>query len=83
MNAKEKANVIANRFVNKSVFEMDNDTLKEERIIAKKHALICVEEIVNALEITTGHCELNKIDQQEIEMDFDFWKKVKTEIESL
>lgn len=83
MNTKQKANEIANRFVTKSVFDMNNDQLKLERMIAKKHAIICVEEIVKALETTTGHCELRRLDQQEVQSDFAFWEQVKTEIEAL
>jgi hypothetical protein len=83
MNAKKKANEIANRFVTRSVFDMSNEQLKEERVIAKRNALICVDEIIDALKITTGHCELRRLDQQEIQSDFAFWEQVKTEIEAL
>lgn len=83
MNAKQKANEIANKFVTRSVFDMSNEQLKEERVIAKRNALICVDEIIDALKITTGHCELRKLDQQEVDSDFAFWDKVKTEIEAL
>lgn len=83
MNAKQKANEIANKFVTRSVFDMSNEQLKEERVIAKRNALICVDEIIDALKITTGHCELRRIDEQEVNSDFVFWDKVKTEIEAL
>lgn len=83
MKAKQKANEIANRFVTRSVFDMSNEQLKEERVIAKRNALICVDEIIDALKITTGHCELRRLDQQEVNSDFAFWDKVKTEIEAL
>ncbi len=83
MNAKQKANEIANKFVTRSVFDMSNEQLKEERVIAKRNALICVDEIIDALKITTGHCELRRLDQQEVNSDFAFWDKVKTEIEAL
>ena len=83
MNAKQKANEIANKFVTRSVFDMSNEQLKEERVIAKRNALICVDEIIDALKITTGHCELRRLDQQEVNSDFTFWDKVKTEIETL
>ena len=83
MNAKQKANEIANKFVTRSVFDMSNDQLKAERIIAKRNALICVDEIIDALKITTGHCELRKLDQQEVQSDFAFWEQVKAEIEAL
>lgn len=83
MNAKQKANKIANRFVTKSVFDMDDDQLKTEREAAKKHAIICVKEIVEALKVTTGHCELRELDLQEVKNDFSFWYSVIDEIEAL
>jgi hypothetical protein len=83
MNSKQKANEIANKFVTRSVFDMSNEQLKEERVIAKRNALICVDEIIDALKITTGHCELRRLDQQEVQSDFDYWRKVKVEIEAL
>jgi hypothetical protein len=83
MNSKQKANEIANKFVTRSVFDMSNEQLKEERVIAKRNALICVDEIIDALKITTGHCELRRLDQQEVQSDFDYWCKVKVEIEAL
>ena len=33
--------------------------------------------------ITTGHCELRRLDQQEVQSNFDYWNKVKVEIEAL
>ena len=36
MTPKEKALELANKFVTESVFDMDNDELKEERLKAKK-----------------------------------------------
>lgn len=47
---------------------------------AKRCALICVNEIIEAINITTGRCRL---DQQEVQMDFDYWSKVKQEIEKI
>jgi hypothetical protein len=70
MNAKQKANEIANRFVTKSVFDMSNEQLKEERVIAKKHALVCVDEILKA--VTTI-----------ADKKYDFFMEVKAEIETL
>lgn len=42
-----------------------------------------VDAIVDALKTTTGHCELRKVDWQEVQSDFAFWEKVKTEIDKL
>ena len=83
MNAKEKANKIANAMVTRSVFDMSNDELKIARIHAKEQAKYVVEEIIEALKITTGHCELRRLDQQEVQSDFDYWDKVKAEIDAL
>jgi hypothetical protein len=70
MNAKQKANEIANRFVTKSVFDMTNEELKQERLLAKKHALVCVDEILKA--VTTI-----------ADKKYDFYIEVKTGIEAL
>lgn len=83
MTPQQKANELANKFVTKSIFDMSNEELQKERILAKKHALVCVDEIAISLMVTTGHCELRKLDQQEVEKDFAFWAKVKTEIQKL
>ena len=83
MDAKEKANKIANAMVTRSVFDMNNEELKIARIHAKAQAQFVVDEIIEALKITTGHCELRRLDQQEVQSDFDYWNKVKVEIEAL
>lgn len=83
MTAKEKANKIANAMVTRSVFDMSNDELKTARIQAKTQAQFVVDEIIEALKITTGHCELRRLDQQEVQSDFDYWNKVKAEINAL
>ena len=70
MTTKEKAIEIANRFTRKSVFEMDNDELKVERVEAKKAALTCVDEILNGSRLFY------------IE-DYDYWKEVRQEISLL
>ena len=69
MNAKEKANKIANAMVTRSVFDMNNEELKTARIHAKAQAHFVVDEIIEALKITTGHCELRRLDQQEVQSD--------------
>jgi len=68
MTAKEKALELANKFVSKSVFDMTDEELKNERIRAKQCALIAVNEI------------LESIDYWEIE---EFYSAVKQEIENL
>jgi len=62
MTAKYKANELANRFVTKSVFDMTNEELKEQRILAKRNAIICVNEIIDAIdwhEFETPNKEIN------------------------
>lgn len=49
IQAKEKANELANKFVFKSVFDMDNKELAEARKQGKQCALICVDEILKTL----------------------------------
>jgi hypothetical protein len=83
MNPKEKAIQLANSFVSKSVFDMTNDELNGQRSNAKLSAKLCVDEIVYALEITTGHCTLNHNDVHEVNSDLDYWSKVKSEIDKL
>ena len=65
MTAKQKAEELANKFVTKSVFDMDDDELYLQRSNAKKHAITCIDEIIGALEITTGHLEINKLGENE------------------
>ena len=49
----------------------------------KECALIAVDEVIEALKITTGHCQLRLIDYQECLKDFYYWQQVKEEIEKL
>jgi hypothetical protein len=49
MTPKEKALELANKFVLKSVFDMNNDELIESRQLAKQYALIAVDEIIKVL----------------------------------
>lgn len=50
---------------------------------ASDRAIENVNEIIEALKITTGHCELRRLDQQEVNKDFDYWDRVKLEINNL
>ncbi len=56
------------------------DHIKEDK---KRCALIVVDEIIEALETTTGHCTLRKLDYQEVQHDFEYWQRVKQEIQKL
>jgi len=46
MTPSKKANELANKFITKSIFDMTDEELKEQRIMAKKFAIICVDEIL-------------------------------------
>jgi len=76
MTPKEKATKLANKFVTKSVFDMDREELKQERIKAKNAALICADEIIKE------HCHKsgNPIAQDKW---IEFWQQVKVELNGL
>lgn len=42
---------------------------------------MCVEEILKALEITTGYMDLSRNEQYEYASDIDYWEKVIKNIE--
>ena len=73
MTAKEKAIEIYD--------EMKGFRVKNSH--RKKCALAAVDMITDALETTTGHLAISRMDMLEVEKDFDFWEHVKTEIEKL
>lgn len=75
MIPKEKALELANKFVTKSVFDMDNDELKEERLKAKKSALICADECIKLANLMDGGFSFEK--------EIEFWKQVKAEVNAL
>jgi len=58
-----------------------NMDLKGHKYNAILCATKCVEQIIDALKTTTGHCELRTLDRQEVQSDFSFWYEVKLEIE--
>ena len=76
MNAKQKAKELTDKILkaqgSKKLYPTDRTT-----------AMLMVDEIIDALKITTGHCELRRLDLQEVNSDFAFWEQVKTEIEAL
>jgi hypothetical protein len=76
MNAKQKAKELTDKILkahgSKKLYPTDRTT-----------AILMVNEIIDALKTTTGHCELRRLDRQEVQSDFDYWNKVKVEIESL
>ena len=70
MRAKEKANELANKFITKSVFDMTDEELKEQREQGKAFAIICVDEILNDNPNVYDSDRLNH----------KYWKEVKREI---
>ena len=75
MTPKEKATELANKFVRKSVFDMNDSELKEERLQAKKSALICADECIKLANLMDGGFSLEK--------EIEFWKQVKIELNAL
>jgi hypothetical protein len=75
MTPKEKATELANKFVRKSVFDMNDSELKEERLQAKKSALICADECIKLANLMDGGFSFEK--------EIEFWKQVKVEINAL
>ena len=73
---KQKAIELYNKFRNENSVTTAN-------IRAKKQAIFCVNEIIKALKTTTGHCTLSLLDRQEIQSDFDYWERVRAEIQAI
>ena len=74
MTAKEKANVLGNKFYKGSVFDYDKQGHMDECKRAKEIALICVDEIIESL-WNVGHSSSND--------EINYWKEVKEEINKL
>ena len=88
MTAKEKAIEIYYLFDDyvESKDTTDNVTITDfnlKKYNQKQCALIAVDEITTALIISTGHLLINKVDENELVKDFNYWNEVKTEIEKL
>lgn len=79
MTYKQKAEEIVLEASRTTGFEKSGHNWWIVRAIAKNQ----VDAIVDALKTTTGHCELRKLDWQEVQSDLAFWDKVKTEIGKL
>tara|TARA_R110000851_G_scaffold316121_1_gene479013 strand:+ start:24 stop:254 length:231 start_codon:yes stop_codon:yes gene_type:complete len=76
MEAKEKANELANKFITKSVFDMTEEELKQQRAQGKTLATICVDEILKSIkrdsDFTTTY-----------DKSKNYWNKVQKEINLL
>jgi len=82
MNEKEKAKELVNKIYQPMGYLAGlNLNSNQMWSWASERAIDHVKEIVEALKITTDHCELRKIDQNEVQKDFDYWGRVIQEIE--
>ena len=75
MKPKEKAIELANKFISKSVFDMTDEELKEQRKQGKAFAIICVDELIEYTLCTGDLCVY--IGSKE------YWREVKQEISLL
>jgi hypothetical protein len=57
MTPKKKAIELANKFISKSIFDMTDEELKEQRKQGKVFAIICVKEIVTELNKLPNPCK--------------------------
>jgi len=73
MTPKGKAKELANKFISKSVFDMTDKELKEQREQGKAFAIICVDEILNDNPNIYDSDRLNH----------KYWKEVKRQISLL
>jgi len=73
MRPKDKASKLANKFITKSVFDMTDKELKEQREQGKTFAIICVDEILSDNPNIYDSDRLNH----------KYWKEVKKEVELL
>jgi hypothetical protein len=80
MSVQQKAKEIYEKFY----YAPDKDGYhSSSKYRAKIQSIICVNEIIASLQITTGHCSLNKLELHEVRSDVCFWNKVIAEIEAL
>jgi len=75
MERKNKALEIANKFITKSVFYMNDSELKTERENAKINAIKCVDIIVDTLKLI--------VEKGDIKKHIEYWDDVKSEINAL
>jgi len=79
MTPKEKATNLANLFVTKSVFDMTNEELKQERLLAKRHALIAVEEVLYNIDAAI----LYHKDSIALPINKSYWLEVKQHLNNI
>jgi len=80
--AKQKADELTHDF--RALFMDEGEDYGEEilvSVLSAKCAKIAAEKIIEAIETTTSHCDLRKLDRQEVQSDIEFWNEVLKEIE--
>ncbi len=84
MTAKDKAIKLVLKFKDYSwmsyVEGSEKSSLEES---AKKCAVISVNETIEALKVTIGHCTLSSLDHHECMSDIKYWREVVKEIDNL
>lgn len=84
MNAQEQAKKMTEKFLPFDISEYDTDSerfpimLARDMVIAKRHANICADELIETFSKYTGMYE-----QEVFDAEKQFWQTVKTEIEKL
>ena len=82
--AKEKAVELVHEY--RLLFMEEGEDYGEEilvSVLSRKCAKIAVETVIEAIQTTTGHCTLRKLDRQEVDSDLNFWNEVLKEIKKL
>lgn len=76
MDEKHKAIELANKFITKSVFDMSDIELMEQRKLGKRFALICVDQILENIKVYHK-------DSKAIPFNEKYWMGVKIELNKL
>lgn len=72
MTSKEKATELLNKFLDRVVTHHKNMSPHS----ARSCAIICVEEIIESLGVTTGHLDLTDLEHYEYLKDLEYWEEV-------
>ena len=81
MTAKEKALSIIDKY--KTFVTMWSGDVQTSNENVRMCSRIVVDEIIKALDITSGHLTLTDVDFQETLKDIEFWEDVKLQIDNL
>jgi hypothetical protein len=79
---KQKADELIHEF--RSLFMDEGEDYGEEilvSILSAKCAKITVEKVIESIKTTTRHCDLRKLDRQEVDSDLNFWSGALKDIE--